>query len=390
MIEVIELGKLQPIKNNSVDPSKFTLEKFEYYSIPAYDKGAPDIVYGETIGSSKIGLQLNDVVLSRIVPHIRRAWIIESTTKHRKIGSSEWILFRSNRFYPKYLRYFLLTDEFNRKFMSTIKGVGGSLLRADPKQVSKFNIALPLLEEQKRIAAILDAADLHRQKTKDLLDKYDELSQALFLDMFGDPVANPKGHKFWRLGDVCFVKGGKRLPKGEKFATSKTNHPYIKAGDIKNEIIRNDNLEYITDETHQLIKNYIVNEGDVLITVVGANIGEVGITPKELHKANLTENANKLLVKNPDLLLNRFLFFQLQTMFLKQQISKKIMAVGVPKLAIFRIEELLIFLPSLAEQQIFSHSIELIRSQKSQAEQSLQKAEELFQSLLQKAFKGEL
>ena len=58
---------------------------------------------------------------------------------------------------------------------------------------SKVKIPLPPLDQQKKIAAILDAADAYRQKTKSLIEKYDELTQSLFLDMFGDPVTNPKG-----------------------------------------------------------------------------------------------------------------------------------------------------------------------------------------------------
>ena len=59
--------------------------------------------------------------------------------------------------------------------------------------VAKIQIPLPPLETQQKIAAILDAADTLRQKDKALVAKYDELTQALFLDMFGDPVSNPKG-----------------------------------------------------------------------------------------------------------------------------------------------------------------------------------------------------
>jgi restriction endonuclease S subunit len=59
--------------------------------------------------------------------------------------------------------------------------------------LKELQIPLPPLDQQKKIAAILDAADAYRQKTKALIEKYDELTQSLFLDMFGDPVSNPKG-----------------------------------------------------------------------------------------------------------------------------------------------------------------------------------------------------
>ena len=63
----------------------------------------------------------------------------------------------------------------------------------------RIKIPLPPLDQQKKIAAILDAADAYRQKTKALIEKYDELTQSLFLDMFGDPVSNPKGWEMVKL-----------------------------------------------------------------------------------------------------------------------------------------------------------------------------------------------
>jgi type I restriction enzyme S subunit len=72
-------------------------------------------------------------------------------------------------------------------------GRGATFKEISKTIVQRFEIPLPPLEEQKRIAGILDEADLVRKKTQALIDKYDELAQSLFLDMFGDPVTNPKG-----------------------------------------------------------------------------------------------------------------------------------------------------------------------------------------------------
>ncbi len=86
---------------------------------------------------------------------------------------------------PKYLYYFCKT--FNFKQLNKATTIP-SLTKSD---LLKISMPLPPLEEQKRIAGILDEADLVRKKTQALIDKYDELAQSLFLDMFGDPVTNP-------------------------------------------------------------------------------------------------------------------------------------------------------------------------------------------------------
>lgn len=67
----IALGEIMATKSGSVDPSKFTAEIFDLYSIPAFDKGAPEVVAGSAIGSSKQVVKPEDVLLSKIVPHIR-------------------------------------------------------------------------------------------------------------------------------------------------------------------------------------------------------------------------------------------------------------------------------------------------------------------------------
>ena len=128
-----------------------------------------------------------------------------------------------------------------------------------------------------------------------------------------------------KLGEVATIKGGKRLSKGDTFSIEPTNHPYIRAQDIRNNKIKADDLVYITDAQHVKIKNYIANEGDVCITIVGANVGEVGIVPRELDGANLTENAVKLVnLKDLD---QRFLFYSL--LHYAPQEQMKLLAGGV-------------------------------------------------------------
>ena len=77
---------------------------------------------------------------------------------------------------------------------------GQRLYSTNYSKCQEIEIPLPPLDQQKKIAAILDAADGYRQKTKALIAKYDELTQSLFLDMFGDPVTNPKGFEGSKLG----------------------------------------------------------------------------------------------------------------------------------------------------------------------------------------------
>ncbi len=183
----IELKELMVDKRGSIDPKKSLNEIFVLYSIPSYERKEPDILKGKDIGSSKKIIYNNDVILSRIVPHIRRAWIVNDNSGKQKIASGEWIIFNSENVNNEYLRHFLLSDRFNKQFLSTTTGVGGSLLRANPKRTGKIQIPLPPLPIQKKIAEVLDKADSLRQKRKEAIAKLDELAQSIFLDIFGDP-----------------------------------------------------------------------------------------------------------------------------------------------------------------------------------------------------------
>ena len=146
-MRMVTLAELMPSKIPSVNPAKFPDETFELWSIPAFDAGKPDMLTGSEIGSSKKCVEPEDVLLSRIVPHIRRSWVVRPQNKKRQIASSEWITFRSERFFSPYLRHVLVSDEFHIKFMQTVAGVGGSLLRARPEGVKEIKIALPSLKE---------------------------------------------------------------------------------------------------------------------------------------------------------------------------------------------------------------------------------------------------
>ena len=196
---LVEAGEFMARRNRSVNPAKFPDEEFELHSIPAFDAGQPEMLSGREIGSSKQIVLPNDVMISKIVPHIRRSSVVGPATGRRQIASSEWIVFRTEDLFPNYLRHLLVSDEFNAKFMRTVSGVGGSLLRARPAEVAKIKIPIPPLSEQRRIAAILDKADALRAKRREAIAKLDQLLQSVFLDMFGDPVTNPKN---WPVRDL--------------------------------------------------------------------------------------------------------------------------------------------------------------------------------------------
>lgn len=99
----------------------------------------------------------------------------------------------------------------------------------------------------------------------------------------------PEGWEETTLGKICNPKGGKRLPKGMTLVTSKTSHPYIRITDFNGNKINKNQLQFVTDAVFKNISRYIVDENDIIISIVGT-VGLVAKIDDELSKASLTEN----------------------------------------------------------------------------------------------------
>ena len=160
------------------------------------------------------------------------------------------------------------------------------------------------------------------------------------------PFEIPENWRWCRLGTIAAVLGGKRIPAGRKLTEFNTGHVYIRVSDMTDGGVSTDRLLYVPEDIYPSISKYIINKADVFITVAGT-IGRVGKIPDELDGANLTENADRLVLAgvNQDWLIK-----VLQSGMIQEQIAQATTQVGQPKLAIARIEHFLIPLPPLAEQ----------------------------------------
>ena len=258
----------------------------------------------------------------------------------------------------QYLLYYLKSNVTQAR----IKAVASGSVRDNLKlsMLYEFPIDLISLDQQYEVVSILNTV----QKIIDLYQKelsgLDELVRARFVEMFGDPRINDKKWKTGKIVDYFEVKGGKRIPKGMGYAERKTNHPYLRASDMKNATILDDDIHYIDEEVYKRIKRYTVNAHDIYLTNVGVNLGMAGVIPKKYDGANLTENAVKLVPKDKILLNGMFLSYYINSPGIQHYINERKMSVGVPKLAIFRIESMPLLLPPLELQNQFASFVEEI------------------------------
>ena len=150
-----------------------------------------------------------------------------------------------------------------------------------------------------------------------------------------------------KIGNIAEIKGGKRLPKSANFSSLQTEHPYIRARDIKDGKIEVIDPVFITDDVYQKISRYVVNTGDICITIAG-NIGDIGIVNPSLDNANLTENAVKLInLKNYSSI---FLKYSLMLETIQGQMKAFAAGAAQPKLGIYKVSEISIPNPPLEIQ----------------------------------------
>ena len=208
------------------------------------------------------------------------------------------------------------------------------------------------------------------------------------------PFDIPESWKWVKLGEIVTVLGGKRIPAGRQLTTENTGYKYIRVSDMKDGTVLTDGLLYIPSDIFPSIARYIIHKEDVYITVAGT-IGRVGKIPEEIDGANLTENADRLVFS---MLEQNWLIKCLESNIVQSQIANVTTKVGQPKLAIKRIQKLIIPLPPLAEQKRIVAKFEELLPYIDRYEQAWSKLEQfnnLFpedmkKSLLQYAIQGKL
>jgi type I restriction enzyme S subunit len=146
------------------------------------------------------------------------------------------------------------------------------------------------------------------------------------------------------LSDFCDIKGGKRLPKGNELNNEKDGNPYIKVADMEKSkfVVLNDTFQYVSKDTQKSISRYIVQTGDIIISIVGT-IGLVNMVDNSLNNANLTENCYRL-TNFKEVQLN-YLYYYLNSPIGKREIESRTVGGVQAKLPMYNVQKLPIVLP---------------------------------------------
>lgn len=293
----------------------------------------------------------------------------------------------------RFFEYLLKSPNVYSQAQAKTRGVANrNLVITDIKSIQ---IPLPPLSEQANIVNKLDALFSRIDKCITILEENINYTLALKYSIIENAFIKLFEHsKTFKIKEIAEIKGGKRLPKGETVLDEKTDYPYIRVTDFNdNGSIDLDNLKYLKKEVQEQIKRYIITSKDLYISIAGT-IGKTGIIPKELDNANLTENAARLVFKSNLKINNHFIYYFTLSNNFKEQVGLATKTVAQPKLALTRLAEVEIPIPSIEMQDkevrvfdlISSKTNEILKHQHSK----LTYLKALKTSILDKAFKGEL
>jgi len=250
-------------------------------------------------------------------------------------------------------------------------------------RIKDVKIPFPPLPDQKRIAAILDEADKLRQLDKQLLEKYYKLAQSLFLDMFGDPVVNPKGWEKKKLNDLGKIQTGNTPPRAKK-ENYGTFIEWIKTNNI------NTPFDYLTTaeeflSKEGLTKGRLAHSGSILVTCIAGSKSVIGNAAIANRDVTFNQQINAISPNNDNV---KFLYHQFKNAKgYIQTFSTNSMKGMINKTAFGSIN---FIVPPIELQNQFAERIAAIEAQKAQVQTTLANSNNLFDSLLQKAFKGAL
>ena len=205
---------------------------------------------------------------------------IALSCEEKALLSQAYVVFETNNeLLPEYLMMWFRRPEFDR--YARYKSHGSAREIFDWQEMSEVMLPIPSVEKQQEMVNEYHTIQNRINLNNQLIAKLEETAQTIYKQWFveGIDLQNlPVGWKTKVLSEIASIKGGKRLPKGEELNDLKLGRPYIKVADMKKtkHLVLNDKFQYVSNDIQSLISRYIINSGDLIISIVGT-IGMINI-----------------------------------------------------------------------------------------------------------------
>ncbi len=284
-----------------------------------------------------------------------------------------------------YLFYFFRSESYRRKIKEFAQGANINNIRNE--HLDDLIIPLPTLSEQKAIVAKLDRAQRLIDIDRQMLAKYDELIQSVFLEMFGDPVRNPKGWDVKKLGDIV-----DKLVAGKSFKSTDDDsgeYRVIKTGAVSWNIFNKSESKPLPSD-YEPPKEHLIMKGDILISRMNTSelVGASVLVQEEIENYTIPDRIWKIKWKTKNSQTLNYFWQCINHNSFRNEISK--IATGtsgsMKNMSKKKMFDMDVILPPLELQKKYDQICNQIQHQKNKANESLKKSEELFSSLVQGVF----
>jgi type I restriction enzyme, S subunit len=335
-------------------------------------------------------IQKGDVLVSTVRPNLNGVAMVDFGLDGAT-ASTGFCVLRSDikKLDGSYLFHWVKSPDFMSDMVR--KATGASYPAVSDRIVLESKIPLPPIAEQKRIAAILDKAEEIRSQRRQSLEQLDAIGQSIFLEMFGDPVRNPKGWKETTfLGEVADIVSG--ITKGRKLNGKATREiPYLAVINVQDKILYLDVLKTI-EASEDEIKRYRLQKDDLLLTEGG--------DPDKLGRGTLWNEEISECIHQNHVFRVRLISAEIEPLFLNWLIGSKRgkkyflksakQTTGIASINMTQLKGFPLLIPPIALQQEFARRVEAIAQLKTTHRESLAQLDDLFASLQHRAFRGEL
>jgi type I restriction enzyme S subunit len=383
---MVTLGEIVTIERNSVSPDEIAPGS-KYVGLEHIESGGGSLSYGSVsngdLASSKFRFGLHHVLFGKLRPYLAKI----VCPNFEGICSTDILPIAPRKHVDKrYLLHFL-------RFPQTVdwvasRATGINLPRISPDSLASLEVPLPPLDEQRRIAAILDKADALRRKRKRALDLLNQLTRSIFYRTFVE-----QSSRSWPKRSIASLARNIRTgPFGSQLLHSEFTDEGVAVLGIDNAVMnefRWGERRYITRDKYAKLRRYTVLPGDVLITIMGT-CGRCAVVPDDVPVAINTKHLCCITLDQTNCLPEFLHATFLEHPDIRQQLGVQAKGAVMPGLNMGIIKSLTIPLPSIDLQQAFVKKIHELKRTLHASRASEFAIKELFESLQQRAFSGQL
>lgn len=389
----VTLGEVCTVRSSLVDPTLPENQDQPHIAPDSIERDTGRLLGYRTVAqdgvmSGNYKFEAGDLLYSKIRPNLNKATLVDFSG----LCSADMYALNLNRAQvaPSFVAHLLRSQGF-LSFATSLSN-RANIPKLNRGQLLAFQFELPPLDEQRRIAAILDEADALRAKRHQVLAHFDDLSQSIFVDMFGDPITNPRGWPQIPLGDLLWGVESGRSPVCESRPAESDEWGILKLGAVTYGVFNEaENKAYLGDSTSMASNE--VRPGDLLMTRKNASglVGAVALVGKVRSKLLLPDLIFRLVVRDEHASKD---FLQALLMNPRKRQEVRGLASGsagsMPNISKARLQGLPVVVPPVGLQRQFANRMQAVRSQRAEHGDQASRGLELVRSLQARAFSGRL